>query len=149
MVEKYTWYWSLAHVCAHVQTHTPSAHINIHIPKNLQKFLITESNAVNITRIITTLATWKKDGASVDFHNHEVRAVPIRLLTCNVIKMHCLTTGLRPWNYQMAEPDEDQEWYASHLPWDLVKGHNHYYHPDENIEIENSALERKFNKILL
>lgn len=89
-------------VCTHAKTHTKCTHEYTYT-KNIQNFLIIENNAVNITRIIKTLATRKKDGASVDFHNHEVRAVPIRLLTCNVIKMHCPTTGLRPWNYQMAE----------------------------------------------
>lgn len=64
-------------MCAHVQTHTPSARMNIHIPKKTPKFIITENNAVNIMRIISALATGKQDGASVDFHNHEVRAVPI------------------------------------------------------------------------
>lgn len=77
-------------MCAHVQTHTPSARMNIYIyiPKKTPKFIITENNAVNITRIISALATGQQDGAFVDFHNHEVRG--------NVIKMHCPTTGLRP-----------------------------------------------------
>lgn len=89
-------------VCTRANTHTKCTHEYTYT-KKIQKFLITENNAVNIIKIIMTLATGKKDGASVDFHNHKARAVRIRLLTRNVIKMHCPTTGLRPWNYQMAE----------------------------------------------
>lgn len=63
-------------MCTRANTHTKCMHEYTYTKKN-PKFIITENNAVNITRIITALTTGKQDGASVDFHNHEVRAVPI------------------------------------------------------------------------